>query len=289
MPALLNRHDVFLAKREWRNTVGQSGMTPTAFAFLIPVFVVVVFAPFMMFSLCVFCIRKRQRNTPVPPPRKVKKPALRRAEARERLTQFTNVADVTDVTDERGIAPEGQTAVSTTIEVTSTPVADSSSVSEQECAICLSTLHAPAPPEPALITTTTHPTSVNEAATRPASIHSTSPPDSILKLHTCSHTFHAECLVSWFVLRKTTCPICRTPYISEEDMQAYEEEEAVILASEVGEVEQMGMVDAEAQRTGVAERVSNWRYFWAGESVRGRQNGVGGEGRMRTWRIWRNS
>jgi hypothetical protein len=44
MPTLPN-HDGFLGKREWRNTVGQSGMTPTAFAFLIPVFVVVVFAP----------------------------------------------------------------------------------------------------------------------------------------------------------------------------------------------------------------------------------------------------
>jgi hypothetical protein len=44
MPTL-SSHDGFLDKREWSNTVGQSGMTPTAFAFLIPVFVVVVFAP----------------------------------------------------------------------------------------------------------------------------------------------------------------------------------------------------------------------------------------------------
>jgi hypothetical protein len=46
MPAL-SSHDAFasLEKREWSQTVGQSGMTPTAFAFLIPVFVVVVFAP----------------------------------------------------------------------------------------------------------------------------------------------------------------------------------------------------------------------------------------------------
>jgi hypothetical protein len=34
-----------LQAREWRNTVGQSGMTPTAFAFLIPVFVVAIAAP----------------------------------------------------------------------------------------------------------------------------------------------------------------------------------------------------------------------------------------------------
>lgn len=34
-----------LQAREWRNTVGQSGMTPTAFAFLVPVFVVAIAAP----------------------------------------------------------------------------------------------------------------------------------------------------------------------------------------------------------------------------------------------------
>lgn len=46
MPAL-SGHDMMmeLERREWKQTVGQSGMTPTAFAFLIPVFVVVVFCP----------------------------------------------------------------------------------------------------------------------------------------------------------------------------------------------------------------------------------------------------
>jgi hypothetical protein len=43
MPALTPSNA--MAKREWSNTVGQSGMTPTAFSFLIPVFIVVVFAP----------------------------------------------------------------------------------------------------------------------------------------------------------------------------------------------------------------------------------------------------
>ena len=49
----------------------------------------------MRYSLCVFCIRKRQRGaiTPVKP---VKKPALRRAEARERLKLVTDVSNVTD-------------------------------------------------------------------------------------------------------------------------------------------------------------------------------------------------
>lgn len=39
MPAFM------LQAREWRETVGQSGMTPTAFAFLVPVFVVAIATP----------------------------------------------------------------------------------------------------------------------------------------------------------------------------------------------------------------------------------------------------
>lgn len=50
MPALPQWQDLALQKRDWRNTVGQSGMTPTAFAFLIPVFVVVVFCPLYVCS-----------------------------------------------------------------------------------------------------------------------------------------------------------------------------------------------------------------------------------------------
>jgi len=46
MPAISSQADVVvLQSREWRNTIGQSGMTPTAFAFLIPVFVVAIAAP----------------------------------------------------------------------------------------------------------------------------------------------------------------------------------------------------------------------------------------------------
>jgi hypothetical protein len=46
MSAILS-HGGFVAleAREWRDTVGQSGMTPTAFSFLIPVFVVAIAAP----------------------------------------------------------------------------------------------------------------------------------------------------------------------------------------------------------------------------------------------------
>ena len=40
--------------------------------------------------------------------------------------------------------------------------------------------------------------------------------------------FHSECLVSWIVLRKTTCPICRTAYIFKEDMKVYKAEDAAM-------------------------------------------------------------
>jgi hypothetical protein len=43
MPAITTSHA--LQTREWQQTVGQSGMTPTAFAFLVPVFVIIVFCP----------------------------------------------------------------------------------------------------------------------------------------------------------------------------------------------------------------------------------------------------
>jgi hypothetical protein len=87
-------------------------------------------------------------------------------------------------------------------------------------------------------------------------------------------------------------------------MQAYEEEEAGIVA---GETEQMMVVEPGTEVPGAdtpalvgsESRVSNWRYFWAGESVRGRENGgqemrqgavdvESGQGRRgRGWRVWR--
>ncbi|KAH7075118.1 hypothetical protein FB567DRAFT_597055 [Paraphoma chrysanthemicola] len=291
MPAISSQDGwtMELERREWKNTVGQSGMTPTAFAFLIPVFVVVVFCPF----LCVFCIRRRQRTTPIPRVRPQKKPSLRREEARQRLALVT---DVVGATEER---KKDADAVVERKE----DVADTASVSERECAICLCSLHAPSPPEPALITsqstvddavlptpqptstTATPPTTTDPVATDASII----PPDpSILKLHICAHEFHASCLVSWFVLRKTTCPICRAAYISKEDFAAYEDEEAEAVGATSG-VEQMGVVDppvivgrhvigvpggftGEGRRIrapGTEARVSNWRYFWRGEGVWG--------------------
>lgn len=46
MPAVSGQDHVhILQERDWQQTVGQSGMTPTAFSFLIPVFVVAIVAP----------------------------------------------------------------------------------------------------------------------------------------------------------------------------------------------------------------------------------------------------
>lgn len=55
-----------------------------------------------MFSLCVFCIRKRHQTAPVRPARAPKKPALRRAEARERLDTVTDVSNLTSTSSLTG-------------------------------------------------------------------------------------------------------------------------------------------------------------------------------------------
>lgn len=46
------------------------------------------------YSLCVFCIRKRRRDTPVRQNRPIKPPALERSEARERLQSVAEVSNV---------------------------------------------------------------------------------------------------------------------------------------------------------------------------------------------------
>lgn len=39
-----------------------------------------------------------------------------------------------------------------------------------------------------------------------------SEPSQILRLRTCRHEFHEECLLGWFLMRKYSCPICRAVY-----------------------------------------------------------------------------
>ncbi|KAF1937956.1 hypothetical protein EJ02DRAFT_447142 [Clathrospora elynae] len=244
MPALLSHGVVALQARDWRDTVGQSGMTPTAFSFLIPVFVVAIAAPF----LCIFCIRKRRQVVPVRPAPRAKKPALRRAEARERLNEVTEASNVTGVPD---ASRDGSNGDQTEIET--------QSVLERECAICLSTLHAPAPPEPAKLSDTP----ITDEAAKPPSITAVSPEfEAILKLQVCGHEFHAECLTSWFVLRKTSCPICRSVYFTKEAMQQYDAEEDAAVG---------GATPATVEAHVPPPRVANWRYFLHGHSLARRQ------------------
>ena len=37
----------------------------------------------------------------------------------------------------------------------------------------------------------------------------------ILTLHVCLHTFHAACIVSWFLLRRYDCPLCKAHYLDQ--------------------------------------------------------------------------
>lgn len=88
-----------------------------------------------------------------------------------------------------------------------------------------------------------------------------SEPEAILKLQVCSHEFHAECLVSWFALRKTSCPICRAVFFSKEAMQSRDDE------AQLAEQEAAPPPAPEP-----APVVSNWRYFLYGRNVFRNQN-----------------
>jgi hypothetical protein len=111
--------------------------------------------------------------------------------------------------------------------------------------------------------------------------------DKILKLRVCGHEFHAECLVSWFVLRKTSCPICRSSYMSKEAMDEHDEEERIALG---GAAEPTAANVAVQTPTPAAPVVSNWRYFLHGQNVvRNQQRSdiemnvrTGGEGDQQT-------
>jgi hypothetical protein len=85
-------------------------------------------------------------------------------------------------------------------------------------AICLSTLYAPSPPEPAKLRTAApvraaHETvAVEDPDDASVSAASLSVSEEILRLNVCHHEFHAECLASWFAFSKFSCPICRAVY-----------------------------------------------------------------------------
>lgn len=41
--------------------------------------------------------------------------------------------------------------------------------------------------------------------------------DELLTLRACQHTFHAPCLVSWFLIERYDCPVCRRTYFQHEN------------------------------------------------------------------------
>lgn len=124
-----------------------------------------------------------------------------------------------------------------------------------DSAICLSTLLAPSPPEPAKLSNENR---IDEAAITPPKIVEQ---EEIMRLRECGHEFHAECLISWVVLHKKSCPICRTVYYRDEPEKP-------------ADIEAQGTVPAQQQMTVVdpitpaQPPVSNWRYFWTGRDER---------------------
>ncbi|KAF3033369.1 hypothetical protein E8E12_003090 [Didymella heteroderae] len=236
---------VTLEARRWDQHDNRSIISPTALAFLIPVLVVFFFAPF----LCVFCIRKRRQDVPVRRSRPIKLPALERSEARERLQLVAEVSNVIGDHKAAYVARHEEKIGS-----------DNESVSEKECAICLSSLLVPSPPEPAKLS---NENGVDEAAITPPK---TVEQEEIMRLKGCGHEFHAECLISWVVLHKKSCPICRTVYYHDEPEKPADVEAQVAAPAQ----EQLTVVEPV---TPAQPPVSNWRYFWTGRDER--QNTTG--------------
>ncbi|PVH95640.1 hypothetical protein DM02DRAFT_632708 [Periconia macrospinosa] len=118
------------------------------------------------------------------------------------------------------------------------------SLGERECAICLSSLSTPtsplstpsipSPPAPAKLAALPLPStdfSSNEPPkTSPTATAISSPIDKqkdvdddeeqeeepILRLKKCNHEFHDSCLLSWCVLGKVSCPVCRAVFFGPE-------------------------------------------------------------------------
>lgn len=122
-------------------------------------------------------------------------------------------------------------------------------------AICLSTLLAPSPPEPAKLS---NENDVDEAAITPPKVVKQ---EEILRLKECGHEFHAECLISWVVLHKKSCPICRTVYYHDEPEKPTDVEAQTAAPAQ----EQMTVVEP---ATSAQTPVSNWRFFWTGRDER---------------------
>ncbi|KAF2011993.1 hypothetical protein BU24DRAFT_465568 [Aaosphaeria arxii CBS 175.79] len=233
MQAIKMRHEITslashaLEARRIENTDSGAkenhNLSPTAIGFLVPLFIVFLIGPFM----CVYFVRRRQtsRRQPGNEPRqerasKTRKPADSRDEARKKLESATEISSLSSQT--------ASTTSCVSDDCEKTACTEVISILEKECAICLSTLHSPAPPAPAKIqhhrNDSTNTTTTDTPSPNPESLYNLSPssslsihetlekPEQILRLKVCGHEFHEECLVSWCRIRKYSCPICRAAY-----------------------------------------------------------------------------
>lgn len=197
---LINEH--LEARRDQPYGRDRRALSPTAIGFLVPLFICVLLGPF----ICVAFTRKcrdggAQHRASVSSSSSRQKPAPIPKVSREDAR--TTLSDVTEVMHFHGREEEKFACTGT--------------MNEKDCAICLSTLHAPSPPEPAKLSATDTSTFSSISAL------SLSEHEEILRLKVCNHEFHAECLISWFVLAKWSCPICRALYYKP-GLERYSEE-----------------------------------------------------------------
>ena len=121
----------------------------------------------------------------------------------------------------------------------------------------MSTLHAPAAPEPAKLS---FENGVADEATRlPAS--SDVEEEEVFKLKECGHEFHSYCLVSWTMLRKTSCPVCRTVFYYEEPEKTTDPE------VQTSSIERRPPA-VEPPTTSAPPSVTNWHYLSTDQSTR---------------------
>lgn len=228
--------------RRWDQHDNRSIITPTALAFLIPIIIVFFFAPF----LCVFCIRKRRRDIPIGRRCISKVPALQRPEAKARLQPVVEVLQITG-------GENAECAARYEAKLGS----DGASALGEECAICLSTLHALAVPEPAKLSLENG--IAGEATRAPAKLDVEE--EEVFKLRNCGHGFHSYCLISWAMLCKTSCPVCRTVFYCEEPEKATDPE------ARTSSIER-SPVAVEQPAPSAPPSVTNWYYLSTDQDAR---------------------
>jgi hypothetical protein len=77
----------------------------------------------------------------------------------------------------------------------------------------LSSLHAPVPPQAAKLESEGR-LADNATKEKGPSLSESmlKEQEEIVKLNVCGHIFHMECLMSWYVFGKFSCPVCRAVY-----------------------------------------------------------------------------